>query len=377
MEKKQEVFIIGAGRLGKGFIGEVFEAANWQVTFLDKDPQVVAALNQGPYQVEISTTEEIYTREVTNYQTFLTDDSHPESDSFLTADVVMVPVYPEDLPEVFSYLLADFQLMRQQAAEKKLDIILLTNQTYLVPKMYQYLKDQVDAAFYTWIEDHLFIKDAIIRRSTDGASAAARKLFSMAAASLLIETPLHVDLAAVNWMEPTKNVPLLKEIKIYTLNGPHAATAFIGHYTGYSDIPSTEADQENLHFIQEVAKEINQACIKEYNLTQEELTRLSAIPKLKGEVPDSIRRVAFDPIRKLSLKDRLCGPILLCEKHQLPHSALDKAVALGFKYEDEEDSNSLELQKLIADLGIAQAVEEVTGLDPQLVANIVKEYEKL
>lgn len=68
--KKQEVFIIGAGRLGKGFIGEVFEAANWRVTFLDKDPQVVAALNQGPYQVEISTTEEIYTREVTNYQTF-------------------------------------------------------------------------------------------------------------------------------------------------------------------------------------------------------------------------------------------------------------------------------------------------------------------
>lgn len=377
MEKKQEVFIIGAGRLGKGFIGEVFEAANWRVTFLDKDPQVVAALNQGPYQVEISTTEEIYTREVTNYQTFLTDDSHPESDSFLTADVVMVPVYPEDLPEVFSYLLADFQLMRQQAADKKLDIILLTNQTYLVPKMYQYLKDQVDAAFYTWIEDHIFIKDAIIRRSTDGTSASARKLFSMAAASLLIETPLHADLAAVNWMEPAENVPLLKEIKIYTLNGPHAATAFIGHYTGYSDIPSTKADQENLRFIQEVAEEINQACIKEYNLTQEELTRLSAIPKLKGEVPDSIRRVAFDPIRKLSLKDRLCGPILLCEKHQLPHSALDKAVALGFKYKDEEDSSSLELQKLIADSGIAQAVEEITGLDPQLVANIVKEYEKL
>ena len=36
----KNVLIVGAGRLGKGFIGETFDNAGWNITFLDKDPKV-------------------------------------------------------------------------------------------------------------------------------------------------------------------------------------------------------------------------------------------------------------------------------------------------------------------------------------------------
>ena len=36
----KRVLIIGAGRLGKGFVGETFDNAGWNITFLDKDPRV-------------------------------------------------------------------------------------------------------------------------------------------------------------------------------------------------------------------------------------------------------------------------------------------------------------------------------------------------
>ena len=38
------IVIIGAGKAGKAYLGEVYDAAGWNVTFLDKDSRVVEAL---------------------------------------------------------------------------------------------------------------------------------------------------------------------------------------------------------------------------------------------------------------------------------------------------------------------------------------------
>lgn len=43
----KNVLIVGAGRLGKGFIGETFDNAGWNITFLDKDPKVEEELKTG------------------------------------------------------------------------------------------------------------------------------------------------------------------------------------------------------------------------------------------------------------------------------------------------------------------------------------------
>ena len=45
----QSILVVGAGREGKGFLGETFSTDGWQVYFLDKDPEVVNALKTGKY----------------------------------------------------------------------------------------------------------------------------------------------------------------------------------------------------------------------------------------------------------------------------------------------------------------------------------------
>ena len=42
----QSILVVGAGREGKGFLGETFSTDGWQVYFLDKDPEVVNALKR-------------------------------------------------------------------------------------------------------------------------------------------------------------------------------------------------------------------------------------------------------------------------------------------------------------------------------------------
>ena len=49
-----KVLIIGAGREGKGFLGETFFADGWDVSFLDKNPKVISSLQSGAYEVKLS-----------------------------------------------------------------------------------------------------------------------------------------------------------------------------------------------------------------------------------------------------------------------------------------------------------------------------------
>ena len=50
----KNVLIVGAGRLGKGFVGETFDNAGWNLTFLDKDPRVTEELRKhGCYYVKV------------------------------------------------------------------------------------------------------------------------------------------------------------------------------------------------------------------------------------------------------------------------------------------------------------------------------------
>lgn len=178
-------------------------------------------------------------------------------------------------------------------------------------------------------------------------------------------------------MEPTENVPVLKEVKIYAINGPHATTAFFGKYKHCKTIPEAQQNNDIQQLVDKVNQQILAACMKEFNLSSEEIDRLVKLPPLKQEVPDSIKRVAYDPLRKLSNNDRLCGPIKLCKKYGLAHDGLDKAVALGLKYYDKEDPKSVEMQNIIKDKGILPAIKEITGLDDDCAQSVLAQYKKL
>ena len=71
----KNVVIVGAGRLGKGFVGETFDQAGWNITFLDQDRKVIDALNQsGEYRVKVHRVEEIQNRVISGYQAYVCDE---------------------------------------------------------------------------------------------------------------------------------------------------------------------------------------------------------------------------------------------------------------------------------------------------------------
>lgn len=377
----KNVLIVGAGRLGKGFVGETFFNANWNIAFLDKDPEVIEKLQEtGQYKVKVHKTDDVVENIVSGYKAYLTDEDYSVMDSFLESELIMLPLYPKDFKEAADYLSKCFNQQFKQNPESKKTLICLTNKNHIIDQITGYFREALqDEETKAWFDKNVVVRDSIVRRSTDAESNTSTELITTAVASLLIQKPVHCDFSDVKWLELRDKIEMLKDIKVFTINGPHAATAFYGYLKDYKLIPEAEKDEDISELIKGVHDTTVAAVMKEYPVTRDEIRELEYLPAAKNEMPDSVFRVAFDPIRKVSPRDRFMGVVDLCKKHELSYEPIAQAIACGFGYSEERDPKAVILQKTIAEKGIEKSVSQYIGepADSDVVKHVVAQYEKM
>lgn len=371
------ILIVGAGRLGKGFIGEVFDKANWKISFLDKDEKVIKNLNEkGCYYVTVHREDKIEERTISGYKAYTYKDIEKMREDIISADVIALVLYPED----FNYAIdkiSDFLKDRiQKEPNKNLDILCLTNKNYLMNSFNeQFINKLNNDSYIKWYNEHVSLRDTIVRRGTDADDNASIYVRTTAVLSLLIQEPLLVPLNDVEWLECCDKLELLKDLKVFTVNGPHVATAFAGYLKGYKTINETLSDNDCLALIENVHKEIYDGILKGYDISKEELDKLSVFPKAKGEMEDYIYRVAYDPIRKLSRNDRLTGIAMICIENGIEPDAIAQSIANGFAYDYEGDPHAMRIQKTIKEKGIEKAIVEYCGIESSsILYNKIKFY---
>lgn len=374
----KHIVIVGAGRLGKGFIGEVFDTAKWKLTFLDKDERVIEKLKEsGVYHVTVHREDRIDEREVKGYDAYACTVEYPCMDAVLEADVIALAVYPGDFTDAANYLGHCLSKRARQNPGKKLNILCLTNKNHMMEQIEaDFMNALADEQTRDWFKANVALRDTIIRRGTDAESNEALQVRSTAVLSLLIQTPLFVDMSEVEWMEPCDKVKLLKDIKVFIVNGPHVTAAFAGHLKGFDTINQAMHDPECAALIRSVRHEIYEGILREYPITKAELDHLSVFPKAKGEMVDEIFRVAYDPVRKLGRNDRLTGMARICLKNEIEPNAIIHSIANGFAYDNPEDRMAIQIQEDIKACGIRNAVIKYCGLEANhiLVDKIVDNY---
>ena len=154
----KSVLIVGAGMLGKGFIGEVFdEAENWHVSYLDKDPRVIENLKKPEgFTVECSYEDRTEHRVITDYDAFLTDEQFSAADAAIHADVIMMPLYPEDFDEAIAYLSKMLARRAKENPAQSLDIVCNTNYNHYMNHIREtFLKDLGSDEARKWFEDQV------------------------------------------------------------------------------------------------------------------------------------------------------------------------------------------------------------------------------
>lgn len=377
----KQIFIVGAGRLGKGFIGETFDKAGWKIAFLDKDEEVVNQLKkQNAYSVTVHRQDRIEERTITNYEAYGYGAHYPCMDAVLRADVIALVIYPEDFEEAIAYLSPCLVKRAKENAQQNLDILCLTNKNYLMEGIAeQFLDGLKTEENRNWFKAHVSLRDTIIRRGTDADSNRALHVRTTAVLSLLIQSPLLVNLDAVEWMQECEHLELLKDLKVFMVNGPHVTAAFAGYLKGYKTLNEAKKDPVCAALTKAVREEIVEGILRGYPITKAELDKLSVFPSAKGEMEDYISRIAHDPIRKLSRKDRLTGIACVCLENGIMPEALAQAIANGFAYDYAQDPAAVQLQSYIKENGIRRAIVKFCGLDEghMLVSKIEFFYQNI
>lgn len=156
--------------------------------------------------------------------------------------------------------------------------------------------------------------------------------------------------------------------KLFTFNAAHAICAYLGFLRGHRTIDEAVADGELRPMVAGCLLESRRALLGQYPVLGRDLhgpvaeaMRRFADP----ELADPVRRVARDPIRKLRPGDRLLGPVELIRRAtgSVPcYFAL--AVAGALLYRDARDEQACALRERLAREGVRETLRGVCGLAP-------------
>lgn len=188
---------------------------------------------------------------------------------------------------------------------------------------------------------------------------------------------LVAPLPSVLGLEPVKDFGGLLERKFYTYNAANGTVSFLGALLGHRLISEAAEDPRIAQLLEAVYLETGNALCRKYGMPLEEQLAFAGTSRAKlrdKAIVDYIERNARDPLRKLGPHDRLVGPARLCEAYGVEPEALALAIAAAIHYVQPTDPSAVQLQQMLKQDGAAGVLEKVCQIMPdealhQLVLN--------
>lgn len=325
--------VFGAGSIGRGFVGSLFGAAGWKVTFVDVSPELVDRLNaDGAYNQIIVDDDGDTTVRVDRVNAVLISDTAAVVRALAEADLVATAVGAANLPSVAGLLAAGITA-RKTGGIPAPDVLLCEN-----------LHD-APTVFRDLLAEHI------------GVEAAER--VGLAATSIGRMVPLPIpnesDLTAVR-VEPYSFLPydasafnnalpdipglvpvvdgfgLYEDRKLYVHNMGHCALALLGELRGHEFVWQAVEDVELRPIARNAMVETAMALSRMHGVGPGDLLRhVDDLLARFGNrrLADTTERVARDPVRKMAAGDRLIGAYVLCRRAGVTPSYVCVALALG------------------------------------------------
>ncbi len=387
------VVIWGAGRIGRGFAGDLFDAAGYHITFVDQSQTLIDALRaRGQYAVVCAeSAEQRRDRVISGFEAISTRETDAIVQAILRADLLAVCVFPKDFSAVAHALLPALIQRQQARPPDALNIILFTNLAHAGPQLRACLAQAARSeTIWNSLDEYIgIVETLVIRMVADPPEA------ELARDPLLVWTNGYAELPADRdgFKGIIPSIPGLRLVddmraeetrKLYTYNTFHAALAYFGALYDLETVVDCLSDPRVRVPAEAVLAESTAALQAEYGFSVDEMSRWNAGVRTQTNNPalrDTVARFAADPARKLARTDRLIGPLLLSRRHELPFQQLASAAAAAVyrlvresnaaqraRSESElvwsENSNSLAVHMSISDL-FPDWIRRVCGLDEE------------
>jgi len=361
--------MIGAGNIGRGFVGPAFAASGYGTVFIDVDERLVAGINaRGEYPVRVLLPEGGYTENIVRNVRAVNANNTEEAASVIArAELCAVSVGARALPRIAPMLAAGLAARvaaRADGSAEPLDIILCENLIDAGEKLRELVLAAAPAAVSAEIDRIAGFPEAVIGRMVPLQTDEMKDGDPL---RLCVEKYafLPVDKAAfkgaipsVEEMVPLDGFEYYVRRKLFIHNLGHAAVAYLGLLKGYTYIADAIEDADILFLTESAMRESAVALGFENSGDAANLSCHidSLLYRFSNRaLEDTCARVGADPIRKLGAEDRLIGALMNCKEYGLPAVHIAAIAAAAF----------LTLERTWEGDGKPPSLSEITGLPPE------------
>lgn len=361
----------GAGNIGRGFVACFLHNSGYEVVFADVTDRTCDALNnQTSYKVIEVGAEGTEEKTITNYRAI---NSKTKKDELLqeiaTADVVTCSVGPNILKFIAPVIAKGLDMRSEEL--KPAAVIACENAIGATDTLAEHIKEHLPA---TRVEDlstrARFANSAIDRivpaqDPNSGLDVKLEKFYEWVVDRTPFADHEVPSIEGIHWVD---NLEPYIERKLYTVNTGHATAAYHGYNRQKRTVYDALQDREIQSEVRRALENTSKLITAKHGINPEEqqayvrkiMTRIG-----NPHLEDAVERVGRAPLRKLSRKERFVGPAAeLAEKGE-DCSALLDAAEMALRFQNvEEDAESKELAKIMAENSAEQVVSQVCGLQP-------------
>jgi len=360
-----KALVIGPGRVGCGFVGQLLRASGMEVVFAARNPVLADHLNRiSQYRVRL--VNGVETREVTVDCVRAVPTSKPElvAEEIVGVDLIATAVGASNLPDIAPLIAAG---LRQRSTP--LNVIAFENWANAGSYLRGLVASHLPVNFP--IAQHGFsgalISRAVTERLGDPSADEPLTFVGDPPAALVVDgIGLRLPLPVIEGMIVTNNFSAWMQRKLYTFSAGHVTAAYIGYLKGYHYIHTAIRDPEIRAAVMSAMTEGQRALAARYGpeLAGDESDLLEIMSRFENAaLNDPIERVGRDPQRKLGAEDRLVGAARLAEAFGVPAQKLALAAAAALCFDNPADPSAAELQREIKKDGLRSALTRISGLD--------------
>lgn len=369
-DSKRTIVIWGAGRIGRGFVADLFDDPGWQTVFVDIDRALVEALEQrGSYTLHRMTAQGEVTRKITGYKAICTEDTEAIGQLFGKKDLLVdIAVHAPKLGEV-AEMLAPYIEQRAEAG-LSMDIMMNVNMTRPDEAFRKAMDPLLSSGARTFFVEKTGVTGIAAmcispfateeQRRKDPLAIQNNGWWEQAIDSTLLRCPPPV-LPRIRLCE---DVMREETRKLYTLNMVHACACYLGLPMGLKTSEEAAASPRLRPVLQQALLEASWGLEKEYGFHPDEMEQLrgNVLSLLENPyIVDELQRLGADSRRKLGPSDRLVGPARLCLKHGGRPEAICSAIAAGYGYEN-EDEGTKAVHEYVLREGFPAALARYSGI---------------
>ena len=365
----KKAVLIGAGQFGRGVIGVSLYKSGYDVLFCDINKDIINDINErGGYTVHRMDKGESFDT-VKCARAMLSSDS-AVIDECAEADIICTCVGLNALEKISVVVAESIKKRYHSGLKEKINVLACENALGGSTILKRFVKNTLNKEENEYLDEHIGFPDCAIDgiippfKDNLPADVFAEEYHEWDA----LKSGFRGEIPNIEGLSVVEDLSRYLERKLFTLNGPNAVTGAMGYRKGYETVQQALEDKEIFDVVWSMMEEAGKILSLRHGFTDDEMLKYRSFIMERFKNPnviDKCTRVVREPIRKLSQNDRIIAPLNYACIYKIKTPAYYKGIAEVMNYNNAEDFESVKLQKLISKKGFLNALEEITGIDPE------------